>query len=628
MKAQTKALLFIISFCVCFFSCEYSNDDIYYVDIKQKSDTIDLDINLANVNPKDTIIIYRSTKLYYKIDSKGKKILKNTITIDAEFEQQEDYIIIHPPKYDNSIHKLNVDIELKSHTGSISDLLGYEKYIGKYEYYVKFVKLEESFDVNLREEISADGFLTLKWEKPVLDNADIQKYSLSFWNDVKGVNEQIEITDPNITSFTDRDYVWGHRTYSLYVQYKNKDIDYVNSGAFFLTPKYKELEDPTFKYEILDNESMRVSWDITNYKCKYLIIDANGTQTKLTGEQKSIVMQRFRFPSDGNRFRFILLPYDLLYEEYTKGIEIGVDTWYAQTQMNPPLVWNRNRGEYYSCDNFGKFSVYSNNFGLKGSYTLPDADGFGGKIIALNEKTSQLAIYKKLSMFNLYNVYIYNYRNGKYENPLLLKDKVVQSNMYLSDNNRIYFRELNFNDDVTELINKCYVYNSINGSFIYSLELMDRDSEISVSSDGKYMCDVYKGHLKIYELEDSSAKLIYEYTNNSYRYSLYTFSPINVHELFLGGDNNFTILDVTSLTQKVSIKGSFVSQDPITGNMVILDKDYSSNFIANIYNKDASMIIGRLPLNKMDGSWALFNNRLVYSYFGTSYIDITNYIKK
>ena len=62
--------------------------------------------------------------------------------------------------------------------------------------------------------------------------------------------------------------------------------------------------------------------------------------------------------------------------------------------------------------------------------------------------------------------------------------------------------------------------------------------------------------------------------------------------------------------------------------MVILDKDYTVNFTANIYNKDLSKIMGRLPLNKFDGPWRLLNNRLLYGYFTSSYIDITNYIKK
>ena len=629
MKTLTKTILFLIPLLICFYSCEYDNNDVYFVDLKPKSDSISLDINLANANPRDTILIYQKTRLYYKIDFKGQTVLKNTISIDTEFELEGDYLILYPKKFDNSIHKLTVDVELKSNTGSIGDLLGYEKYIGKYEFYVKFVKLTEDFKVNFQGEINNDGFLELKWEKPVLDNADIQKYTISYWNNIKGITERIEITDPNITNFVDRNYIWGHLTYSLSVYYKNKDVDYTNSGTFFFTPQYKELDNPTFEYKILDNESMRVSWNITDYRCKYLIIDANGTKTQLDTDEKSVVMQRFRFPSDGDRFRFFMLPYDLSYDQYNKGVQIGVDTWYAQTEMDSPLVWNRNKGEYYNCNSFGVLTAYDiSNFRRRASYTLPEVDGFKGQIIALNEKTSQLAIYKTLSMFNKYDVYIYNYNYNKYEKPLLLKDKIVQGNMYLSDNNRIYFRELVFNDAATELVNKCYAYNSLDGSLIYSFELMDRYSEITVSSDGKYLCDVYKGYLKIYELKDTSAKLIYEYTNTSFRYSLFRFSSANSNELFLGGDNNFVIFDIASLTQKTSIKGRFVAEDPITGNMVILDKDYTVNFTANIYNKDLSKIMGRLPLNKFDGPWRLLNNRLLYGYFTSSYIDITNYIKK
>ncbi|SHE72789.1 hypothetical protein [Dysgonomonas macrotermitis] len=629
MKAQSKTfILFIISFFIVFYSCEYVSDDVYNVDIKQKSDSIDININLANVNPNDTIIIYERTKLYYRVDSKGKNILKNVISIDSEFEYVEDYIVLYPKAYDNSVHKLTVDVELKSHTGSISDLLGYEKYVGKYEYYVKFIKLTEEFEVNLQGGFSEEGFLKLHWEKPILDNAYILKYTLSFLNDVKGEYDQIEIADPDITSFIDRSYFWGHRTYTLSVEYKNKDVNYINSETFYFIPKYKELEDPVFKYEIIDNETMRVYWDLTNYNCKYLLIDANGEQNQLAYNQKSIVIQRFRFPADANRFTFYMLPYDLPYEQYDKGIAIGVNLSYAEGQMTAPLALNMKKNEYYFYDHFGQLIVYNiSNFSLKKRYTLPEINGYNKTAIASNETTSQIAIYKYTwpTPTSTYNIYIYS--NNRYEEPFVLADKLIEDNLYLTDNYRLFFTELEFNSDLTELINKCYAYNSQNGDLIYSIELMGRESNISISRDGKYLSEVYKGHLKIYELRESSAQLIYNYTNDNYRYSLCQFSSVNPHELLLGGGDNFLVFDIPSLTQKVNVKGDFVAQDPVNGNMVILDKDYTENFIANIYDKDLSRIMGRLPLNKFDGSWYFLNNRLIYADFQTYYIDLTNYIK-
>ncbi len=84
--------------------------------------------------------------------------------------------------------------------------------------------------------------------------------------------------------------------------------------------------------------------------------------------------------------------------------------------------------------------------------------------------------------------------------------------------------------------------------------------------------------------------------------------------MILGGDIETAIFDVESLTNKNSIKGKFLYQDPITGNIACMDEHYNQNFLLNIYDKTLSQKLIRVPFNYYtSGNNSFFNNRLFFN---------------
>ena len=192
----------LLLFLQILYSCEYSNNIVHTNNISPPDKDFYAEINLSHVQPNCTLYIYEPTVLTFAIDPKGHEIVHQTITIDAESTISDNRIYLYPLK-DNSVRKLVFDLELKTNTGSIAEYLGYEKYTGRYEYNVKFVKLEEEFDVNFRGGKSDEGYLELEWDEPILENASIQKYELLFFEETTNEEKRYVITDPSQTHYID-----------------------------------------------------------------------------------------------------------------------------------------------------------------------------------------------------------------------------------------------------------------------------------------------------------------------------------------------------------------------------------------------------------------------------------------
>lgn len=632
MINNTNSLRYILFIFLVFTACEYSNDPIFEENITPPTKEVELDIELSHVLPNNMIYIYQYTELTYSIDTKGKDILDFKISIDADAEIRENKIRLYPLA-DNSVRKLTFDIQLKTHTGSIADILGYEKYIGKYEYDVKFVKLEENFDLNLKGRRSNEGYLELHWDEPLFDNATLEKYELIFVDDITKETTTHTITNSKQTSFIDKNYTWGHKTYELYAYYKNNDVDHKSIIVDYFTPEYYGFSEPKFNYEYIDNEWMNVTWEYTGYKCKYLIIDADGTKTKCDENQRKIKMQRFRFPSDADRFKLYILPYSLPYEEYLKGHLIEADmVWNDGRYKDTPLpkAWNLLKNEYYYLYR-DELEVYSTlSFTKKRDQILREIGYFDRMNMSVSQKTSQIAIYIYKFPTPEQKSDIYIYSDNTFTNPTKLENtNNTGGQLFLTDNYTLLYRKI-FRASDADMQAFCVMTNSRTGEIIQLHPLEKEDSKITVSSDGNYMCEYHKGQIWIYKIEGINFTLIYSYTNPKYGYDVCQFSNTNPSELILSGSNETQIFDIETLDVKFQTKGLFITQDPVTGNFACLDEHFSTNSILNIYSNDLSKVLTRIPFKHYTGAYLLLNNRLMHSEWAGGvgfYLDISDYIK-
>lgn len=616
------------------YSCEYDEDSVYINEIVPPEDDFKVEINLFNIKPNSTIFIYQYTEISFVIDTKGHDLLNQEITIDADVYIDDDNIIRLYPLNDNSVKKLVFDIELKTNTGSIADKLGLEKYVGRYEYNVKFVKLEEDFDINFRGGISDEGYLQLQWDEPVLDNATVQKYELTFFNYITWENETFIITDPKQISFIDESYVWGHRTYQLSVHYKNRDVDYKSWKESYFTPPYYGSEGLTkFSYQYIDHEWMNVSWEYTGYKCKYLLVDANDVKIPLEENQREAKIQRFRFPSDPQRFKLYILPFYFSYEEYEKCPFIAADyAWEDERyfDLKPPLAWNLEKEEYYFMHD-GFFNIYSiSNFKEKRSVFLrPFSYEYDRVIISVSSKTSQIAIHRHVYSFLQTNG-IYIYDNDEFENPLVVEiSNPWTENIFLGDNYRLFYIDGVRNSEDIYVYSALFVVDSNTGEVVTKRKTVQSGAKITVSSDGQYICEYYDDSFYIYRLENDILLPIYSYQNRQYAYQTCQFSHVHPDELILSGGNETIIFDVSGSKEKYKVNGQFVLQDPKTGNYACLDEHYTTNSHLNIYDNSFSRILTKIPFYYYykEPHYFLNNRLIVYAPGLSAGLDISDYIR-
>lgn len=619
-----------------FYSCEYDKDFIYTNEITPPEDDFKVEINLSDVKPNSTLFIYQYTKVSFAIDTKGHEVLNQTITIDADAYIDNNSIYLYPLN-DNSVRKLVFDIELKTNTGSIAEKLGYEKYVGRYEYDVKFVKLEEDFTIDFQGGVSDEGYLQLQWNEPEFDNATFQKYELTFFNSITDKQETYIITDPKQTGFIDKNYVWGYRAYQLTVHYKNNDVNYTSARESYFTPAYYGSGGATkFSYQYIDHEWMNVSWEYTGYKCKYLLeVDGDGTKIECDENKRNAKIQRFRFPIDPQRFKLYVIPYHLPYEEYKKCPFIAAD-YKSEDEcyvvIKPPMAWNLERDEYYFMED-GLLNIYSvSNFKkkrdllLRPVYTLDPSDRI---ILSATPLTSQIAIYKHTygAPRPFYEIYIYNVNN--FEDPLPVKIlNPWEVNIFIADNSRLFFRDGVIDDNGYYLYSSLFVADSKTGEIVAEKKMVEGYAKIVGSYDGKYICEYYEDGYRIYKFENDVFIPLYSYHNTEYSYEICQFSYTNPNELILSGGNETIVFDVSILRKKYKVGGLFIVQDPITGNYACLDEFYNENSLLAIYDNTFDRILTRIPFSQYKYPHYFMKNRLII--YGAGYsaaLDLTDYIK-
>ena len=631
-----KLVTVFFLFLFLLYSCEYSKDPVYMDEVKPSDNYFSVEINLADIDPYDTIYVYDYTRVSFTIATKGNELFEQKITINANSYIEGNGIQLYPLA-DNSVRELVLDLEIKKKIGSIAQKLDLEKIVGRYIYYVKFVKLEEYFDIKLRQSTSNEGYLQLEWDAPRFDNATLLKYEIAFENSVTRKNEIYTITDPKQTHFIDKSYVWGYRNYKLSVYYQNKDVNEVVSSDFYIAPQYYNSIEALFSYDYIDQEWMDVSWKYTGYKCKYLLVEANGEQVECTDKERKARIQRFRFPSDSGRFRLYVLPYDVPYEEYKEcpSIDVGYvlsDKDYLT--LYPPLGWDIERDESYFL-NYGYLDAYSiANFRMNRQiYLSPLRGEYEHTFISASSRTSQVAI----SAFGFWSTPIggiYIYPSDNFEDPIVLKTVskwIIE--IQLRNNWRLFYKDDVLNKDGVVVYSAIHVADSKTGEIVSKIRTIQQSARITVSSDGNYVCEYYKDGYYVYRLENDSLSLIYSHQNSLYKYMSCQFSHINPDELILSGGNETIIFDVSTLTEKKKVKGAFLVQDPKTGNYACLDEYFNENSLLNIYDDKFNEVLIKVPFTYFEEDffykppYFLLNNRLIFAAYGRNVgLDLTEYI--
>lgn len=173
-------LIFIIPTTILLFvACEYKPRGNNFLDLTPPEDNIPIEISLNDINPSDTIYLYKNTLISIKISS-TIDLQQAVVLLDGEqyknMESDTPGFTFYPDQIDEGVHKLTVDATFTSGTGSLAEMMGLEGYKGELSWNIRVIHHpQDRFKVNYR--VNKEGFFELFWNNAIPDNY-IQRYTV------------------------------------------------------------------------------------------------------------------------------------------------------------------------------------------------------------------------------------------------------------------------------------------------------------------------------------------------------------------------------------------------------------------------------------------------------------------
>jgi len=261
-----------------FVGCEYDPTGKNFIELTPPEDNIPVEISLNDVNPSDTIYVYRNTSFSIKINS-SKGLLKAEVLMDgqvyANMWNNTLSFSVNPGQLTEGVHKLTVNAAFSSGTGSLADMMGMEGYKGDLSWNIRVIpNLENYFKLGYR--INKDGFLEVFWNN-IAPESFIEKYTVH-----SGLtqNTDITISDPKQKSFVDYGYVCGHVYYEV--------TTYLKDGYSLRQQLSFDKPTPGVYFENLGLDNLRVYWNKPfangrfNLTCDSKIIASGINDTTIT----------------------------------------------------------------------------------------------------------------------------------------------------------------------------------------------------------------------------------------------------------------------------------------------------------------------------------------------------------
>ncbi|MFV0537346.1 MAG: hypothetical protein ACK5M3_08225 [Dysgonomonas sp.] len=609
MNTKLMPLLSLLIVVSSFFSCDYNYSDTHYVEVEKRPDNIPIQINLSDVNEDQVIYIYKPATIYFQVDAGALPLLNIDFKLDnnslpISFTESQGYIRIEPSSYNNSIHDLTLDVEIRSNSGSLADKLLLERYLGHMEFKVKYLPTPD-ININIKQEKTPDNYLKLVWDKPIIEHAEVDYYEV---NGVKVNTEQ----------YVDENYVYGYQTYEITVHYKN---DKLSPMKFIHTATYTLIKESEFVFEDIDVEKVKVTWPKNDFTCKYVYRTAKGVL--ISSETNSAIIDRPAFPYELQTSFLYILPKNAATENYER-------YYYVYNSYHAPqlggdfssLIYDKNNkismGVERDIDNVLVYASFFDLQTMKRTKRVKINDFYVFQNYTCSPTTGGIAFDGDDGF--------YIYKDNTFTNPVRIIEPKVSGWFYqgmtLTDNNRLHVAVPSTADSYNARI-----YDAATGLLLYQIPL-DKyfDTDVYFSPNGKYMCTRYGTQLHVYQLNDTDAQLLYSKnigTNYVYTY----FNPLNSNELIMCDGNyktNFSIMDIASQTVRKVIDGRYISTDPYTGNIARLANDYDSqiNPYLEILSSDASKILCKI---RVSAEW--FNLRNNYLIYGDYYINLSHFIK-
>lgn len=611
-----KKLLINIICSLSFLSCQFDSDNIHFVEIEKPEQTAVIGIDLAGVTPEGTIYLYTGTKLYYSLYTSGKDLLDISFNLDGEtVNSQGGYFLLDPANLSEGDHPLSVDIKVKTGSGSVAELLGAEYYQGKYAFTVKVVK-NADLALTISHKKNTEGYLELNWDNPNLDKLNVDYYIIHFEDAYSGGRQSIRISNPGQRSYIDKSFVYGARVYDIETVFKNNSIDpwvtqySVNSA---------EITEKDVFFESITSEKTKVTWKANEYKCKCILKTPDNEVIFVPDGQSYAEIATPAFPAGNGYYSLYILPDYTLNEEYIRlypSVYIYKNSYPLLSEYGASsFAYDIRKKLLYTTS--GYYIISYDATTMRELTQLKTASDNTFTQISCSSITSKMAV-------NIGSD-IYIYKDNTFENPVYFFGKAIPYNssyniFYLTDNDLIVAGMSSTNDGYVD------VYKATNGNWLYTIPLKEYYSKVTISPDGKYLCDYGSQKYWIYELGAKEAKEIHHAENKYLVFNNCFFNPTKPHQLVMTGYDRLYTIDVPSFNESEMKALSYVCNDPFTGNFIFSDKNYSDNRMMNIMSPDMKTTLLKVKTNYP--YIKLYNNFMVSTFYSPSYYyDLTNYLK-
>ena len=603
--------------------CEYDTEEVNYIEIEPPAETHTFYIALEDIGENELIYVYGPTNLRYAlgnipdgVEPEIKWMLNNT-QVGSSFLAYEHHFYIDPREFPEGEYTLTMTISMPTNTGSLADVLEVENYVGEKTFRVKIAKLTEADkNLNMRQEISESRQLKIVWDKPDLQQVEVEGYTIYYRN-----QQVTMITDPDQTEWIDTSYVSGTQTIQLTVRFKNDKIEPWQNHFNVVSPEFSEN---SFIVEEMGFGKVRISIKPHPYIAEYHLTDASDYYStfnaRLTPDDFPVVVDLPNFPTSlalnigicepGSRYSqsSAKITYDwpvFLLESIIRG-------FYASPFDNILLL--AGEGVLYGVD--------ADSFGVMNTFTYDG--GFAARVCCdPNSGRKMMSIDNK----------IYLFQDGSLTNPKIITIPAASTcGAAYAPGNIIYiywYRQ----DENYEYHSEVWAIDADSGDYLYTVNIPIYKSYVhsQFSADGRYLV-VPTPYLEqpctvdLYELSGQTAKLLKSFPQND-RVDMHPTNPnllIHTADLyFTDRIDEFTLIELPSLAEIKKIDGFYLRSDPFTGSIMSYRVVSNQNWHHEIYDPVQKRVLYGFPC-PATLECSLINHRLVQSSYSFPKVYVYN----
>ncbi|WP_163214258.1 hypothetical protein [Bacteroides sp. 519] len=610
MKKRLSYLVAYIPLLLLFAGCEFDSDKTYFIDVDKPHENAEMYINLNGIEPGSTIFVVNGNCFSFNIDTKGKKILKIIITHNDNnwevytTENGRGEFCIPNYSMDGKETPLTMEIAVSSGSGSLADLMGYEGYLGKVEYKVRYITDFQEF-ININHRKNEEGFLELYWNDLKKEGMNVKEYIIKNSSDVVlGTTEG--------TSFVDKSFFIGGRDYHIEVKLNNSSSYYTYTSVY----AYTQSEVQTKR----NNKFITVSWQQPEYRGRYLV----------------------KWSDDQGEHSSELLPYETL------SYDIPFNLFGSNISGTVNYVPYENEEMYFTYTNF-YYNDYQTEIGSFINHAYNKKDNifylYNGDIRGINLHDMSVAATRNHDNEGFYAMStspvnsktavagynrIFIFPDKSLSGPVVIQNEASKNGLHLTskDHLALYTREDYYDDEKGYTYrNMIRIYNVLTGEELYTFYTNNSSDieHITSTYNGEYLVLASKNGIEIYQLTTTKAILVYK--DNKY-YKGAQSLPNQPENILLKEDDYVIVCrasDCTRLTQSKAYPNMTLGNvDPVTGVTFLYTKNYTqSNNIVFLDTNTLNEVYNH-SYNTFD-DYYLYNGILIKS--NGNYYNINDEIK-